>query len=50
MERWRKTKKWRAMGRERMKHLEEFENSKGKKWEGEAVERNAMVEEMFVFT
>ena len=33
-------KKWKGMVRDRMKHLAEWENSKGKKWQGEAMERN----------
>ena len=34
---------------ERMKHLEKYKWSRGKKWQGEEVERNQMKEEEFVF-
>ena len=43
-------KKWKSMVMERMKHLEKYEWSKGKKWQGEQMERNVtrVVEEEFV--
>lgn len=41
-------KVWKGMVRERMKHLTKWEDSKGKKWEGEEVVRNQPQEMEFV--
>ena len=40
---------WKGMVRQRMKHLAEWEDSKGKKWEGEEVVRSQPQELEFVF-
>ena len=40
---------WKGMVRERMKHLAEWEDSKGKKWEGEEVVRSQPQKVEFVF-
>ena len=42
-------KKWKAAVMARMKHLAEWEESRGKKWEGAAMERNGEMEVKFVF-
>ena len=42
-------KGWKAAVKERMSHLEKWDNSKGKKWEGEPIERNVVQEMEFVF-
>ena len=42
-------KKWKEMVSERMRHLAKYEDSKGKKWEGHAGERNRAKEMEFVF-
>ena len=42
-------KKWKSMVMDRMKHLAAYEESKGKKWQGEAMERNKPKEIELVF-
>ena len=41
-------KEWKRLVNERMKHLTEFEKSKGHNWTGGQVERNKTVEQQFV--
>ena len=41
--------RWKLMVKERMAHLEKYEWSRGRTWQGEELERNATKEEDFVW-